>query len=144
MITSKDNDDESKVEYLTTKVSRQFVWGRRAVIYTVQHLADRHVDVWVNACLEFMGECVQVGQPLLVLQDLSSMQVYQTDYSQQRGNEVTHAFPELQGRIAFVLPDTLASRRIRHFVHSQKLDSRERQVFFDRQEALEWLMDGLA
>jgi hypothetical protein len=113
------------------------------VAFKILDMTPVAVDQWVDACRNEMETCVKEERPLLILQDLSESAAQQTAYSKVRGRELTTAYPELRGRVAFVLSKTLSTYRVRHFVKGQELEARERQIFLTREEAIEWLKEFL-
>jgi hypothetical protein len=91
-----------------------------------------------------MKACYEGQRPVLILQDLSNPHVAQTPYSRKRGQAITDLYPELRGRIAFILPNTLQSLRIQLFLRKDVQNrARLRDVFFSREQALAWLKKGL-
>lgn len=137
-----ENSPDS-IERLGTGITREVMFNGQVVIFNLSDLADATVDIWIEACLRRMHDCVDKNEPLLVLQNFSNRNIFQTEYSQKRGAELTALYPELKGRIAFLLPDTIQSRRIQVFIESQTNQSRERRVFFSRISAIRWLSEGI-
>jgi hypothetical protein len=130
----------SGVEHIGAGVTRERLDEGRIVVFTLSDMSTESVDIWVDACLDAMRDCVEAQRPLLVVQDLSTPGVMQTDYSRSRGNTVTTAYPELEGRIAFVLPEAIVTAyRIGRYVRGQGNQYRRRQLFITREEALAWL-----
>ncbi|MCB9435930.1 MAG: hypothetical protein H6673_02935 [Anaerolineales bacterium] len=108
-------------------------------IFTLTDMTRITVDIWVDACDTLMRTAVDTHTPVRIIQDLSHPNVTQTPYSQERGQALQDAYPELQGRIAVILPNNHASHRIRLFFKRQNNRYRQRDVFFTREAALEWL-----
>lgn len=131
----------SQPEQLAAGLLREYAAGGRIVIFTLSALSDKTVDVWVAACLAEMQVCVAEERPILVMQDLARPTVIQTPYSREQGNSVTNAYPELGGRIAFVLERSTASLRVGRYVKGQEHEYRERHIFVSRDDALVWLME---
>ena len=143
--TSPDTaDDLPDSEKLLPGLSRIVLDDGRIKIFIVEKMTRSVVDAWIDACDTEMKTCLASGQPLRIVQDLSGPEVTQTPYSRARGQELTDAYPELGGRIAFVLPDTLANQRIRLFVLRQPHQYRQRRVFFDRDEAIAWVREDIS
>jgi len=135
-----DQSESGKKDGLTCEV----VQNGQIIIFTLTDMHNATVDAWVEHCLNMMKQCVEDKRPLLVLQDLSCPGVGQTTYSLIRGQDVTHAYPELKGRVAFVLSETFVAQRTRRFVEAQPTEARERQIFSNRAAALAWLMEGIS
>ena len=132
---------DTQPQQLATGLLRSYAAGGRVVIYTLSSLSNDTVDVWVASCLAEMETCIAEDRPLLVLQDLARPTVVQTPYSREQGNTVTHSYPELGGRIAFMLQHNTASQRVGRYVKGQNHEYRERQIFTSREDALAWLME---
>lgn len=109
------------------------------VIFTLSDMRRDTVDAWIDACLAEMRACVKAGRPLRVVQDLSHPAAIHTPYSQKRGLEVTEAYPELGGRVAFVLAESLEATRTQLYIRGQPHRYRQRDVFFSREEAIAWV-----
>jgi len=136
--------DTKMSDILTPTLFRERLDDGRIVVFTLHDMANDTVNHWIAACLEEMKRCEEEHRPILILQDLSHPAVCQTEYSRERGQEVTTACPDLPGRIAFILqPGSVTTTRIGRFVRGQQLHCRDRQVFFSRDEALDWLRSPL-
>ncbi len=116
----------------------------QVLVCTIEKLPRNVVDAWIDVCLEEMKKCNEEGRPVLVLQDLSDSRAIQTPYSKTRGEEATEAYPELEGRTAYVMPDTPDNQRLKLFIQRQPHRYRERRIFFTFDEALAWLQEALA
>ena len=133
--------DHAQPEHLARGVMREVLDKGRITVFTLIDLADETVDVWVEACLDLMEHCRDEGQPLRILQDLARPGVVQTAYSRARGNTVTNAFPDLEGRIGYVMQPGITSQRVGRYVQGQEHHYRERHIFYSREEALAWLRE---
>ena len=108
-------------------------------LFVLTNMTRETVDTWIDICDKIMAEGVQKNAPIFIIQDLSHPDATQTPYSQSRGQALVDAYPDLQGYIAFVLQDNADSQRIRLFVKRQNNRYRQREVFFTREDALEWI-----
>lgn len=136
-------DELQKGQLIVEGLYINFIADGKIMICTIESLSRTIVDAWIEQCDQEMQRCVAENRPILVLQDLSQSSEAQTPYSKERGQALADAYPELDGRTAFVLPDTPDNQRIRLFVRRQPHQYRERRIFFTRQEALDWLKQGL-
>jgi hypothetical protein len=136
-------DELQKGQLIVEGLYVNFIADGKIMICTIESLSRVVVDAWIEHCDQEMQRCVAENRPILVLQDLSQSSEAQTPYSKERGQVLTNAYPELDGRTAFVLPDTPDNQRIRLFVRRQPHHYGERRIFFTRQEALDWLKQGL-
>ncbi len=130
-------------EQLGSGISRETLFDGHLTIFNLVDITRVTVDLWIEACHELMKMAIATNQPLFIIQDLSHPNVTQTPYSRTRGQELTEAYPDLRGFIAFVLPDAPDSQRIRLFVRRQNNRYRQREVFFAREDALAWIKAAL-
>lgn len=128
---------------LGTGITRELACDGRVTIFILSDMTRVTVDIWVDACDTLMRAAVEASAPVYIVQDLSHPNVTQTPYSQERGQALTEAYPELKGRIAVVLPNNHASHRIRLFIKRQNNHYRQREVFFTREAALEWMNEEI-
>lgn len=135
--------EENTVQQITPYLSRENLHDGRIVIFTLTSMTRATVDAWVSACVDIMRVCAEEDQTMLILQDLSHPDAVQTPYSKKRGAEATSAYPHVRGRTAFILPKNVLKEPIRHFMQSQSNQSRERDAFHERENALAWLREWL-
>lgn len=128
-------------ETLTAGLMREVLDDGKIIIFTLTDMTRDTVDAWVDGCIDAMRKCSEEKRPLLIVQDLSDPNISQTPYSKQRGAETTDAYPDVFGRIAFILPETVLADPIRKFMRSQPNQSRNRDAFHTREEALAWLRE---
>lgn len=113
------------------------------LVCTIENLPRSVIDAWIEICDQDMQKCLAEKRPVLILQNLSNSRATQTPYSKERGEELTESYPELTGRIAFVMPDTSDNQRLKLFVQRQPHQYRERRIFFNHDDAIAWLREIL-
>ena len=125
-------------ELITPHVVLDRYFRGRLVAFTVTDAKQLTIDAWANTVGREMRNW-PTHQPYLALHDLSSPQIVVTPYARARAQELYAIRPELQGRIAVVLPQTFAAQLIQLFVKNQRQGNLVTEMFLDRQEALAWL-----
>lgn len=130
---------DMKKEILSPTVTLESLDEGKLVILTLADMTRSTVDIWVEACLQYIQTCHEEGWSLRILQDLSAQPVTQTPYSREEGRKLTLAYPDVGGKIAFVFPKTVSAQRMRNFIHSLPSAKRQRRVFPNREQALAWL-----
>jgi len=133
----------SVTESLTPTLTQENLYAGRIVVFTLSSMTRETIDAWVDGCLAYMKSCWGAGEPLLLLQDLSHQHIAQTPYAKQRGTELSQAYPELGGRVGFVLPRSANAQNIRLFARSLSNQRREHSIFMNREQALAWLAESL-
>lgn len=134
----------STVDQLTPTVWRQYFCHGYVVAFRVFDARRTTIDVWIEACAAEMYHCTRDERPLRIVQDLRSPDFAQTPYSKERGAELTSGFAELPGRVAMVVPASPELHRIRHFTRRiADQQTRERDVFTDPLDALQWVVKGV-
>lgn len=131
-------------ETLATGLTYEVLEEGQIHVFKLSNMSRDTVDVWVKQCLEAMRQCHEAGQPIRVLQDLRSPNAGHTPYSEDKGKLISAAYPDLRGRVAFVLPPSVMAQLIRIYVRSTQQESptRERRAFENYEAALAWLREG--
>ncbi|MFP4323845.1 MAG: hypothetical protein ACLFTK_15430 [Anaerolineales bacterium] len=129
------------IRQLTPGLTHEALDDTRVHVFTLTNMTRETVDAWVDGCIAVMRACHHAGRPVAILQDLSDPTVGQTPYSKQRGEEATHAFQDVHGRIAFLLPHSVHAAGVRRFLRSQSTHARQREAFHTRETALAWLRE---
>jgi hypothetical protein len=134
-------DESTTQQELVPGIHREALYNGRLVVFKIEKMTRKVVDAWIDACDKEMQRCLEEARPLLILQDLASPNASQTPYSRERGATLQDAYPDLSGRIAYILPDTPDNQRIRLFIRRQPNTYRTRSIFFNRDEAVAWLRE---
>lgn len=132
-------------ERLIEGLTRKSLCDGGVIVFTLSSVKREVVDTWVDACLEVMQAYHDRGENLNVLQDFSHPDFALTTYSLRRGEEVAEAYPELRGKTAIVLPQTVMQAQVEIFIRKKRVSAgyRERQGFISYDEALAWLKADL-
>ena len=129
-------------EQLSAGVRREWLLDGRIVVYVLGNSSRETADVWVET---FKADIMRwpADRPFLVLHDLTAKTVAATPYAVWRAREMVESRPELAGRAALVLADTITAHMAELFLRRQRQKPRLRQVFYERERAIEWLKNGL-
>jgi hypothetical protein len=129
-------------EQLSAGVRREWLLDGRIVVYVLSSSSRETADVWVES---FKADIARwpSDRPFLVLHDLTAKSVAATPYAVWRAREMVESRPDLAGRAALVLADTITAHMAELFLRKQRQKPRLRQVFYDRDRAIEWLKNGL-
>ncbi|PJF39932.1 MAG: hypothetical protein CUN55_13360 [Phototrophicales bacterium] len=99
----------------------------------------------IEAGFEFILNEIQnwpdLHTPYLLLLDMSRVML--TPYVRRKAIELAQVRPEVAGRTAIVISASTIGHLIRVFVNNSLEGSRERQVFFAYDKAIEWLEELL-
>ena len=129
-------------ENLAPDVMRTWLHNRRIVVMKLSSHSHAAIDVFVDTIITLLNEW-NADQPILILYDLRYIGF--SLYLRNRSEAAARETPDRDGRAAFVLSYSTMQRIIRYvimtrFVRKTKL---QRQIFFDYDEALEWLQEPL-
>jgi hypothetical protein len=129
-------------EQLSRGVRREWLLDGRILVYVLTSSSRETADVWVET---FKADIMRwpADRPFLVLHDLTAKTVAATPYAVWRAKEMVQARPDLAGRAALVLSNTITAHMAELFLRRQRQKPRLRQVFYSRNKAVEWLMKGL-
>ncbi len=133
----------SNVEQLSSGVTREWLFDRKIVVYTVLDPRRESVDTW---CSAFKTDLMNwpADQPFLLIHDLSSPKATATSYALARAQEMVYIRPEVKGRAGIILPENFVSQVIRVFLNRQErrvaVVPRARKVFVNREQAIAWLL----
>lgn len=130
------------VEQLAEGLTREYVCNGQIVILYLENVSRKTIDVWFEVCLAEMKACNDSKRPVLMLNDNTAPKLALTPYIQEKSRILTDSYPDLTGRVAIILPNSLEAHRIRLFVaRSLNKYTRERQAFFSREAGLKWLTE---
>jgi hypothetical protein len=130
------------VEQLSPGVRREWLLDGRIVVYVLTSSSRETADVWVETFKADIARWPN-DRPFLVLHDLTAKSVAATPYAVWRAREMVESRPDLAGRAALVLADTITAHMAELFLRRQRQKPRLRQVFYERDKAIEWLKNGL-
>ena len=131
-------------EELGNGISQAIICSKQIYIYRLTDMRRNTVDLWIEAVQQQIESCVEKQQPLITLNHFDGSDVKQTPYSDARGKEVSEKMPDLEGYTAFVMEKN--SHTIEMQIYMQRTlssETRQRMLFFEFDEALEWLKSKL-
>ena len=137
------SSQETSIITIGEGLTKEFLFGERIVIYHLDTVAREILDAGADDVLDTMKNW-QTNQPFLVLYDITSTKIALTPHLRHRLQELSNAFPDLKGRAAVVLPQSIITQVFRLFVRSQNRIGRSKQVFFSRESAIDWLKEKLS
>ena len=124
-------------EIYTSNVTRQWVVGYPIVIIKISDVTRSSVDQWFEICKRTMEE--NEGDHVFALHDLTTKAMGFTPYSQAKSTELLRLYPELKVYTALLLQKTVIAQFIKHFLRFYSPGHHTVMIFFDREEALDWL-----
>ncbi len=133
------SDDQTPVEKLSPTVSREWLHDRMIVVYRVTNSSRTTADTWYEAFREDLTHWPD-DRPFRAMHDFTGGMVASTPYGRMRGQQMVDMRPEISGRVAILLSNSFTAHMIELFLRMQKQTSRVRGVFFDREQAIQWLI----
>ncbi len=130
------------IEQISPGVRREWLLDGQIVVYILSDASRATANVWVETFKADISRWPS-DRPFLVLHDLTAPKVAATPYALIRAKEMVDSRPDVAGRAALVLSDTISAHMAELFLRMQKQDSRLRQVFYSREKAIEWLKAAL-
>ncbi|MCC7449677.1 MAG: hypothetical protein IT324_19820 [Anaerolineae bacterium] len=128
------------IEQLSPTLSREWIADGHIVVYTLQDGTRTTIDRWVKAFTADIAAWPE-DRPFLVIHDFSARQVTTTPYGREGGDKLVNVRPEVKGRVAVLLPKTIAAHLIRLFLDQHTKGGRERRIFTSREDAIKWLLN---
>jgi hypothetical protein len=124
----------------------EWVYHGQIVIYTINDFAEKTIDRWREIAAEIVDDW-NSENPYLCLCDLSHIDLT-PDVWQQLEMVIYNTPEELEGRYGLVLPHNVYTHIIRQFIKGELRENQfntfiEREVFYNRREALVWVAKGL-
>ena len=128
------------VEELSSGLTREWLYDGQIVVYTVKDVRRETIDAWLETFTTDIMNWPADGI-FRVVHDLSIAGGI-TPYGRTRGQEMFNTCPEVLTWAALVLPDTFVNDLIRIFLRTQSThtESRVRECFTTREDALKWLL----
>lgn len=134
---------EISVTTIGEGLTKEFLFDKRIVIYHLDTVSREILDAGADDVLDTMKNWRE-GHPYLVIYDITSAKIALTPHLRHRLQELSKAYPDLKGRSAVVLPRSVVTQVFRLFVRSQNRIGRSKQVFFNRESAIDWLKEKLS
>jgi hypothetical protein len=130
---------ESGLEQVSPDLTRSWLMNRRIVVFRATTPTRNAVDAWIACVKQTMVDWPK-EQPYLAMHDFSGPKISMTPYARKRAEELAPLNTGSAGYAAIILAPTYVALAIRLFLRTQHQQGNENQVFFSRQEALEWLL----
>jgi hypothetical protein len=106
--TGADNDPS--FEQITPHVTREWLYGRRILVFRVTSFEDAEVDAWAKVYIEALTAWPP-DRPFLAVQDISYRLFALTPRTRARIAEVYRLGRDTEGRVAVIVPNTFFTSR---------------------------------
>lgn len=118
---------------------KQWLQDGKILCYRLYSTGAATADEWYNDMLKAY-ETWNRSDPIRILLDLRDPGSILSPEAMVRARELSHAFPEVGGRIALLLDPSTSDRNLILFLEKALEDNqRERRLFNSESEALDWL-----
>ncbi len=131
----------SDIIEVTNGLTLQQIHNGRIHIWTASQSTKDVVDAWYQSSRETLENWEDTSRPYLVLLDMS--RVILTPYNRKRAEALAEVRPDVGGRTAVVIAASTMGHMTRLFVNKTLQKTRERRVFFTREDAIRWLEAAL-
>jgi hypothetical protein len=138
--TGADNDPS--FEQITPHVTREWLYGRRILVFRVTSFEDAEVDAWAKVYIEALTAWPP-DRPFLAVQDISYRLFALTPRTRARIAEVYRLGRDTEGRVAVIVPNTLVARFVRFFLSTLQRVTASIRFFTSREAGLAWLKECL-
>jgi hypothetical protein len=129
---------------ISPHLSTGWLHNRQIAVFVPQNAGRMTMESWAEA----VRQCYEAwpkGQPCLTLQDFSNPNVVMTAHSRQKMNELALVRPEMTRYIAVLTSKTQFTTLVAYAIaHIANPHVRKMQVFFKRQNAIDWLLERRA
>jgi hypothetical protein len=132
----------AEVEQITPYLFREWAYDRQIVIYTVRDISRDTVETWVKSLQDTL-ETWPAGQPFLALFDLNFLEASLTPLIRDRLGGVMDSQHDLKGRSVLLMRKGFLVNLARLYLRNRRPGTRQRQIFFSRDEGLAWLAQEL-
>jgi hypothetical protein len=109
------------------------------VIRSTADISFAATDAWINMIKTMMYNW-PIARPYVVLYDLSDKGTRLTSYMRKRLPELWRYRRELRSVVAYYMTKSLISEIARPFIFMQRRDGMKMGIFYNRDEALAWLV----
>lgn len=130
----------TKIEEVLPGLTREELHQGHIIAYSVLQSTREVVSAWYERCLHDI-ETWDPARPLLLLQDMS--RVILTPFARTKAGELAKVRDDLSGRTGVVIAASTMGHLTRLFVDRTLQQTRQRRVFFSREDALAWLEEML-
>lgn len=117
------------------------LYDGRIEIWTATNSSKEVTEKWYANSREVLESWTDLNRPYLALLDMS--RVVLTPFGRAKASDLAEVRPEIKGRVAIVVSASTMGHMTRLFVDRSLDKTRERRVFFSRDDALRWLEEVL-
>ncbi|MCC7447818.1 MAG: hypothetical protein IT324_10390 [Anaerolineae bacterium] len=133
---------QPNVEQFGPYLTREWLDDRQIILYTATSVSRDVIDQWVESIRGLRADWPP-DRPFLNLYDLSSTDTSLTPYIRQRFQELMQEYHAYHGRTAIVIKKSFLAQLLQMFLDSQPKGPRQRKIFFNRDQGLQWLRQAL-
>ncbi len=120
---------------------KQWLQDGTILCYRLYSTGAATADEWFNDMMQAY-ETWNPNDPIRILIDLRDPGSILSPEAMVRARELSHAFPEVGGRIALLVDPSTSDRNLTMFLEKAlELNQRERRLFNSEGDALSWLRD---
>lgn len=120
----------------------QWLYDRRIVVFIAHNVSHQTIDAWVEVLQNTLKDWPE-DRPFLSLYEMSFPEATLTPYMRSKLGEVIETHQNLTGRTAAVVRKTFLVQLVNLFLRGRRPGIRQRQIFYDYNEGLEWLKEML-
>lgn len=129
----------TQTEYVAPGVTRRWLDGGRIVWFSIHSIERSVIDGWVKITEEAITNWPE-ERPFLTVQDFSNCDgLALTPYVRKNAEYLANLQPHIPGRNAVILRKSFVVQAIKVFLMAMHDKRRERRVFYNAQEGIEWL-----
>jgi hypothetical protein len=126
-------------ETLTPGLRRYWLMDHQIVVFEAETAYRADIDAWINGVHDVMDHW-PADRPYLALHDLRASNIVLTPYARRRAQELMLVSTDGPGYAAILIANSLVGHTIQWLLRISKMGKVQLQVFFDRDEALNWLI----
>ena len=130
--------DREDFEELTPGLSRYWLMQHQIVVYEATAAYRSVVDSWMNSVIDVM-EHWPVDRPYLVIHDFRGKNLVFSPYARKRSQDLILISPQMPGFAAILIQMSIVGYAIQWFMRTAKTGSVDNRIFFNFDEALDWL-----
>src|SRR5260221_5886268 len=134
--------DSSPIQQLSPSLTLEWKHNRQLILFDLKDMSRTTVDLWVNTLVPIMKEWPR-EKTFRVLYNATDPRVTLTPYLRRRLDEFSKVSGGLKGRAGLVLGESFVAQLIQGVLHTQQHPAIQSKLFFDFDEALTWITEGL-
>ena len=139
---SLDRDDVApQIEQLGHGATCEWLFDRQMIVMTAQDSTRGSVDTWVDKCIDIANKW-PANRPFCIVVDASNPSLSRTPYMRDRLKGLRTVRTDLSWYVAMVAPKSYLMQLMSYGLRVMQ-SNRETRIFFEREEAVQWLKSKL-